>query len=419
MVAALLTLAAACGGRSNSSSSSGSSGSTASSPGITDTEVKLGGSYPFSGPASAYGAIGKTLEGYFKYVNDQGGVKMGDGKTRKITFTTYDDAYTPANAVANAKRLVEQDQVFALFNTLGTANNTAIMDYANQQKVPQLYVATGAGTFGVNPTAHPFTTGWQLAYPTEAAIYGQYLKDSKPDAKVAVLYQNDDYGKDYLNAFKKAIQGTQIKIVSEQSYETTDPTVDSQVTNLAQTGADVFFNVTTPKFAAQAIKKAGELGWKPLQLLNSVSASITAVLKPAGFENAQNIVSATYIKDPTDPQWDNDAAMKKYKELLPKYASGVDPANSFGVYGFAVGETMVKALEATKKPTRDALMQAVRSMKGVEIGLLLPGVKVTMDGTKDGYPVESGQIVAFKTDRFVLQGKLIDTYEGKSGTLGA
>lgn len=417
LLTAIALLGAACGRGDDDDDSataggdSGDSEDVAAAPGITDTEVTLGGIYPLSGPASAYGVIAEAVQGCLKEVNANGGVEMGDGKTRTIEFKTEDDAYAPDRAVAAARKLVEQEKVFALFNTLGTPSNTAIWDYTNQQEIPQIFVATGAGKWGADVAAHPWTVGWQLAYPTEAAIYGQWMQENHPQAKVAVLFQNDDYGKDYVEAFKQAIEGSEITIVKEESYEVSDPTVDSQVTNLAATKADVFFNVTTPKFAAQAIKKAGELGWEPVQLLNSVSASITSVIEPAGPQYAQNIVSATYIKDPSDPQWDDDEAMNEYKELIAKNTK-VDPLNSFGVFGFAVCETLVKVLENTEAPTREALMDAVRNMDGIEIGLLLPGITLTTSDD-DGYPVETGQVTRFEGDRFVLEGDPI-SFEGKT-----
>lgn len=417
LIAAMALLLAACGGRDDTTTapSDDDTEDTTPSPGITDTEIKFGGSYPFSGPASAYGTIGKAADAYFKYVNEElGGVKMGDGKTRKIVFTSLDDGYAPPRAVENAKRFMEQDKVFGLFNTLGTANNVAIWDETNRQEVPQVFVATGASAFGADVEAHPFTTGWQPAYSTESAVYAQYLKEKKPNAKVGILQQNDDYGKDYVEAFKKAIEGTKVSIVATETYEVADPTVDSQVTNLSKSGADTFFNVSTPKFAAQAIKKVAETGWKPLHLLNSVSASPVAVIKPAGPQNAVGIVTATYIKDAADPQWANDAGMKQYLALAAKYAGGqFNPLDSFGVYGFAVGETLVKALEKTEKPTRAAFMKAIRSLDDVEISLLLPGVTLNMDGADDGFPIESMQIAEWTGDRFELKGKVV-SFEGKT-----
>ena len=420
---ALALLLAACGGGGRddggdaASSGTGSSGDTAASvepsPGITDTEVRLGTSTVLSGPASAYASISRSTEAYFRYVNDElGGVKMGDGKTRKISFTVLDDGYEPARAVENARRLVEQEKVFATFQTLGTPPNSATWDYYNQQEMPNLFVATGAGMWGADPEEHPWTIGWQLAYPTESAIYAEFLKREKPDAKVAVLYANDDFGKDVLGGFKRAIEGSDVTIVAEQPYATTDPTVDAQVQNLSTTGADVFFNVTTPKFAAQAIKKMGEIGWKPqFNLLHSVSNSKASVLTPAGLNYSTGIYSVSYLKDPSDPQWANDAGMNDYRARIAKHGAGLDPNNPFHVYGFSIGETMVKTLENTDAPTREALMESVRNLDH-ENSLLLPGARVKT-GEGDGFPVEGGQLQRFNGDRWELQGDVID-YEGKT-----
>ncbi len=282
------------------------SGGAAADPGITDSEIKLGGSYPFSGPASAYRSIADGAKAHFEFVNSKGGV---DG--RKINFQTLDDAYEPPKAVQNARRLIQQEQVFALFNTLGTPNNLAIWDYVNQQKVPQAYVATGASAWGADIEAHPWTIGWQPNYVTEAGIYANYLKDTKPKAKVAVLYQNDGFGKDLLGGFEAAIEGSDVSVVAKESYEVTDPTISSQIKKLAGSGADTFLNITTPKFSAQAIAGIAKSDWKPLHILNNVGASKALVLKPVGLENAKGIVSTQYFKDPEDPQWADDAAMKR------------------------------------------------------------------------------------------------------------
>ena len=406
LCAAGLLLAACGGGRSEGAGGGG--GQT--SPGITDTEVKLGGSYPLSGPASAYATISKAVQACFKKANEQGGVKMGDGKTRKVTFTVYDDGYQPSRMVENARRLVEQDQVFALFNTLGTPTNSAIFDYMNQQKVPHLFVATGASKWGADIQAKPWTSGWQPTYSTEAAIYAAYLKQENPDATVAVLYQNDDYGKDYLNGFKTAIEGSDIKIVAEKSYQVSDPSVDSQVVNLAQSKADVFFNITTPKFAAQAIKKKAEIGWDALQLLNNVSASIESVLKPAGLDASKGAITAAYLKEPSDPQWKDDPGMQQYLADAKKYGD-FNPLDPFGVTGFATCDTMIKVLQDTKQPTREALMDAVRNMD-YENPLLLPGIQIKTS-PDDGYPIESEQLQRFDGEAWQLFGDII-RYEGKT-----
>jgi branched-chain amino acid transport system substrate-binding protein len=397
---AVALLASACGRSDDEGGGGGGGGGGGSDPGITDKEIKLGGSYPFSGPASAYRAIADGAKAQFAYVNSQGGV---DG--RKITFKTLDDAYEPPKAVANARRLIEQEQVFALFNTLGTPNNLAIWDYVNQQKVPHVFVATGASNWGADVASHPYTTGWQPNYVTEAKIYADYLKDNKENAKVAVLYQNDGFGKDLLGGFEQAVQGSGIRVVAKESYEVTDPTVASQVKKLAGSGADTFLNITTPKFSAQAIATIAKSDWKPLHILNNVGASKTLVLKPAGLDNAKGIISTAYFKDPEDPQWASDEAMQEYKAALRKYKPRADPNEPFHVYGWAAASTMAEALKQMKQPTRQALMDAVRGLN-LEIPILLPGNRV-QTGSGDGYPIEAMQIERFDGKSWQLQGDLI------------
>ena len=268
-------------------------------PGASDTEIKIGNINPYSGPASAYGTIGRTFDAFFKKINAQGGING-----RKITFISYDDGYSPPKTVEQARKLVESDEVLLIFQSLGTAHNTAIQRYLNGKKVPQLFVATGATKFG-DPQNYPWTMGWQPNYQSEARIYAKYLLQNHPNGKIGVLYQNDDYGKDLIKGLKDGLAG-KMQIVSEQPYETTDPTINSQVISLQGSGADVFFNVATPKFAAQAIRKVAELGWKPVHILNNVSNSVGGVLQPAGFENAKGVLSTQYYKDPTDTTWKND-----------------------------------------------------------------------------------------------------------------
>jgi branched-chain amino acid transport system substrate-binding protein len=398
VAAALALLVAGCG---RGGGTSGGGGQGAGDPGITVTSIKLGGSYPFSGPASAYGTIGKGAQAYFKYINDQGGVNG-----RKIEFVTYDDGYEPQRALTNAKKLVEQDRVFALFNTLGTANNLAIWDYANQQKVPQVFVATGASNWGKDIAGHPYTIGWQPNYVTEAKVYATYLKQNKPSAKVAVLYQNDAYGKDLLGGFETGIAGSGIKIVARQSYEATDPSVASQVKQLAGSGADVFLDITTPKFGAQAIATVAQTTWKPLHILNNVAASKAQVLAPVGLKNAQGIISTAYFKDPEDPQWAQDQAMMTYKTNLAKYQPGANPNDPFNAYGWTAASTMVDALKQMGQPTRAALMEAVRHLD-LEVPMLLPGIRVKTDGTNDGYPIEAMQVIRFQGETFHLVGSVI------------
>jgi len=397
-VVLLALLVGACG---REEGGGGGGGGGAADPGITDTEIKLGGSYPFSGPASAYRLIADGAKAHFEFVNAKGGVGG-----RKIAFQTLDDAYEPPKAVQNARRLIEQEQVFALFNTLGTPNNLAIWDYTNQRKVPQVFVATGASAWGADIQGHPWTIGWQPNYVTEAKIYADYLKEEKPDAKVAALYQNDGFGKDLLGGFEGALEGSDIQLVAKESYEVTDPTISSQMRELASSGADTFINITTPKFSAQAIAAITKSDWKPLHILNNVGASKTLVLTPVGLENAKGIISTQYYKDPEDPQWADDAAMTEYKENLKKYAPRADPNEPFHTFGWAVASTMVKALEGMKEPTRQSLMDSIRNLD-TEIPLLLPGVKV-QTSPEDGYPIEAMQIMEFNGKNWELQGDVVE-----------
>jgi branched-chain amino acid transport system substrate-binding protein len=400
LLAVLALLATACG--RGSTGGSGGSGTSGSDPGITATSIKLGGSYPFSGPASAYGTIGVSAKAYFDWLNAKGGING-----RKVEFTTMDDGYEPARQLQNDKQLVEQNKVFALFNTLGTANNLAAWDYLNQNKVPQVFVATGASEFGADPSKHPWTIGWQPDYVSEARVYAEYLKKNKPNAKVAALYQNDAFGKDLLDGFKSAVQGSGISVTAAESYEVTDPTVDSQVSKLATSKADVFLDITTPKFGAQAIHRLTEVNWKPLHILNNVAASKTLVLKPAGLAASKGIVSVSYFKDPEDPRWASDPAMVEYKTGLKQYAPKADVNEPFNVYGWAVANTMAEALKQMKSPTRQALMDTIRNMN-MNIPLLLPGVSVQTSPT-DGYPIQDMQIMQFDGDRWQLLGNVIQT----------
>ncbi|MGP4026018.1 ABC transporter substrate-binding protein [Actinomadura sp. 3N407] len=399
------TTAAACGGRDD-----GDGGGTASgacegqqTTGITDSTLKLGGIYPLSGPASAYGAIPKGIQAYFDYVNaEKGGI---DGRT--VEFVVRDDGYQPPKAVEEARRLVEQEQVFALFQTLGTPSTTATWDYTNQRKVPQIFVATGASKWGADDK-HPWTIGWQPNYVSEARVYAQHLKQEKPEAKVAILFQNDDFGKDLLGGFKKAIEGSKIKIVQEKSYEVTDPSVEPQMRDLAGSGADVFLNITTPKFGSQALAADAKItDWNPLHILNNVAASVT-VLKPVGFENVQGVVSSTYYKDPIDPQWADDAEMKLYKAKMKQYEPNADPAVPYHAFGWAVASSFHKTMEAAKCKTREGLRDSMRSLNNVEVPMLLPGVTL-QTGADDGFPIESMQMMEFEGERWNLTGEVIDT----------
>jgi branched-chain amino acid transport system substrate-binding protein len=372
-------------------------------PGASDTEIKIGNINPYSGPASAYGLIGKTIAAYFNKVNAEGGVNG-----RKINFISYDDGYSPPKAVEQARKLVESDEVLLIFQSLGTPSNSAIQKYMNAKKVPQLFVATGATKWG-DPKNFPWTMGWQPNYQSEARIYAKYLLEKYPNGKIGILYQNDDYGKDYVKGLKDGL-GDKAKtmIVSEQPYETSDPTVDSQVINLKASGADVFFNVTTPKFAAQAIRKAAEIGWKPLHLLNNVSNSVGSVLKPAGLENAKDVISTSYYKDPTDPTWKDDASFKRWENFMAKYFPEGDKSSSFTVYGMAVAETLVQVLKQSgDNLTRENVMKQAANLKDVEVDMLLPGIKVNTSVT-DFFPIEQMQLMRFNGQRWDLFGPVLN-----------
>ena len=371
-------------------------------PGASDTEIKVGNINPYSGPASAYGQIGKTIAAYFKMVNAEGGVNG-----RKINFISYDDGYSPPTAVEQARKLVESDQVLLVFQSLGTPSNTAIQKYMNAKKVPQLFVATGATKWG-DPKHFPWTMGWQPTYQAEGHIYAKYLLAKYPNAKIGILYQNDDYGKDYVKGLKDGLGARAAKmIISEQPYETTDPTVDSQIVNLKASGADVFFNVTTPKFAAQAIKKAAEIGWHPVHLLNNVSQSIGAVLRPAGLENAKGILSTYYLKDVTDPQWKDDAGYKGWLAFMDKYFPEGDKTSSFPVYGYTVAQTLVQVLkQCGDNLTRENVMKQAANLKNLNLPLLLPGITINTSAT-DFYPIEQMQMQQFNGTDWRAVGEIM------------
>ena len=370
--------------------------------GASDTEIKIGNTNPYSGPASAYGTIGKTIDAYFKKVNAEGGIKG-----RKVTFISYDDGYSPPKAVEQVRKLVESDEVLLVFQPLGTPSNTAIQKYMNSKKVPQLFVATGATKWG-DPKGNPWTMGWQPTYQAEGQIYAKYVMKNHPNAKIAILFQNDDYGKDYVKGLKDGL-GDKAKtmIVSELPYEPADPTVNSQIVSLKNSGADVFFNVTTPKFAAQAIKKAHEIGWKPLHLLNNVSQSVGSVLKPAGLEASKEILSTGYLKDPTDSTWDNDAGKKEWVAFMDKYYPDGDKTSSFTVYGYTVAQTLHETLkQAGDNLTRENVMKQAASLKNVTHPMLLPGITINTS-EKDFYPIEQMQMQKFNGERWELFGPII------------
>jgi branched-chain amino acid transport system substrate-binding protein len=388
-------------------SSSGAFAQKAYGPGATDTEIKIGNIMPYSGPASSYGVIGKTEAAFFKKINDAGGING-----RKVNFISYDDGYSPPKTVEQARKLVESDEVLFIFNSLGTPPNSAIHKYMNAKKVPQLFVATGATKWN-DPKNYPWTMGWQPSYQSEARIYAKYLLKEKPNGKIAVLYQNDDYGKDYLKGLKDGLGAKAASmIIAEESYETTEPTIDDHIVKLKASGADVFFDIATPKFAAQAIKKASEIGWKPLHFLNNVSASVGAVIKPAGYQNAQDIISAAYLKDPSDPQWANDAGMKEFMTFMEKDFPDGNKLDASTVVGFAVTQTLMQVLkQCGDNLTRENVMKQAASLKDFRVGMLLPGIKINTSAT-DFAPISSLQLQRFKGEKWVLFGDVIDADVG-------
>ena len=375
--------------------------------GATDTEIKIGNIMPYSGPASAYGIIGRTEAAYFKKVNDEGGING-----RKINFISYDDAYSPPKTVEQARKLVESDEVLLVFNSLGTPPNSAIQKYMNSKKVPQLFVATGATKWN-DPKDFPWTMGWQPNYQSETQIYAKYILKEMPNAKIAVLFQNDDYGKDYLKGLKDGLGAkAATMIVAEESYETSEPTIDNHIVKLKATGADVFVNITTPKFAAQAIKKNAEIGWKPTHFLNNVSASVGSVIKPAGFENAQGIISAAYLKDTTDTQWANDAGMKGFLDFMAKYFPEGDKTDGGTIVGYGVAQTLVQVLKNCGDDlTRANVMKQAASLKDFRTEVLLPGIKINTSAT-DFAPISSLQLQRFKGERWDLFGDVISADVG-------
>jgi len=370
--------------------------------GASDTEIKIGNIMPYSGPASAYGVIGKTEAAYFNKINAEGGING-----RKINFITYDDGYSPPKAVEQARKLVESDEVLVVFNPLGTPSNSAIEKYMNSKKVPQLFVATGATKWN-EPKEFPWTMGWQPSYQSEARIYAKYLLKEKPDAKIAAFYQNDDFGKDYLKGLKDGLGAKAASmIIAEEGYETSEPSIDNHIVKLKASGADVFISITTPKFAAQAIKKLAEMNWTPLHIVSNVSASVGGVIKPAGFENAQGILSAAYAKDGADAQWNNDPGMKKFYEFLAKYDADANKLDGSVVYGYGAAQTMVKVLEMCgDNLTHENVMKQAASLKNFTPDTLLPGVTINTSAT-DFAPIKQLQMMRFKGEKWELFGDII------------
>jgi branched-chain amino acid transport system substrate-binding protein len=388
-------------------SSSGALAQKKYDTGATDTEIKIGNIMPYSGPASAYGIIGRTEAAYFKKVNDAGGING-----RKINFVSYDDGYSPPKAVEQARKLVESDEVLLVFNSLGTPSNSAIQKYMNAKKVPQLFVATGATKWN-DPKEFPWTMGWQPNYQSETQIYAKYLLKNKPDARIAVLFQNDDYGKDYLKGLKDGLGPKAASmIVAEESFETSEPTIDSHIVKLKSTNADVFIDIATPKFAAQAIKKVAEVGWKPLHFLNNVAASVGSVIRPAGFENAQDIISANYLKDASDKQWDNDAGMKEFYAFMAKDFPEGDKLDNGTVVAYGVAQTLVQVLKQCGDDlTRANVMKQAASLKDFRTEVLLPGIRINT-GPDDFAPISQLQLMRFKGDKWELFGDVISADVG-------
>jgi ABC-type branched-subunit amino acid transport system substrate-binding protein len=377
-------------------------------PGASDTEIKIGQTMPFSGPASAYATIGKAEAAYFRMINDQGGING-----RKINLIAYDDGYNPAKTVEQTRKLVESDGVLLIFQSLGTAQNAAVQKYLNDHKVPQLFVATGVTRFS-DPVNFPWTMSFNPNYQTEGRIYGRYILANHPDAKIGILYQNDDFGKDYVIGLKQ-ILGAKAgsMIVAEASYEPADPTVDSQIVRLKTVGADIFYNVSTPKFAAQAIRKIAELDWKPVHILSIVSSSVGGVLKPAGLDASQGIISVNYGKDPGDPTWDNDPGMKKWRAFMDKYYPEGDKNSSFNTYGYGTAQVLAMVLlNCGDNLTRENVMKQATSLKNVQFDLSLPGMVINTSPTD--YRVNKQlQMMRFKGERWEGFGPIItDDYSG-------
>jgi branched-chain amino acid transport system substrate-binding protein len=371
-------------------------------PGVSDTEIKIGNTMPYSGPASSYGTIGKVEEAYFNKINAEGGVNG-----RKVRFLTQDDGYAPPKVVEQTRMLVEQEEVAFLFNQLGTPTNSAIHKYVNAKKVPHLFLATGATKWG-DPKGFPWTMGWQPNYQTEGKLFAKYVLTNLPQGKIAILSQNDDYGKDYVHGLKAGL-GDKAKamIVKEVTYEVTDPTIDSQITDLKASGADIFYNVTIPKFAAQAIRKVHDIGWQPTHLLNGVSVSVASVMKPAGLEKGKDIISLAYLKDPTDPQWKNDKGYQDWLAFMTQWMPAGNLEDAYNVYGYSVAQTLVHVLKQCGNDlSRENIIKQAASIKNLELPMLLPGIKVNTSAT-DFFPIEQMQLQRFDGTQWQLFGEVL------------
>ena len=375
--------------------------------GATDTEIKIGNIMPYSGPASAYGLVGRTEAAYFRKINAEGGIKG-----RKINFISYDDAYSPPKAVEQARKLVESDEVLLIFSSLGTPSNTAIQKYMNAKKVPQLFVTTGASKWN-DPQNFPWTMGWSPNYQNEARIYARYILKERPGARIAVLYQNDDYGKDYLKGLRDGLGDKAASmIVAEDAYEVAEPTIDSHVVKMKSLNADVFVDITTPKFAAQAIRKAAEIGWKPLHFLNNVSTSIGSVIKPAGVENAQGIISVAYLMDAVDPQWKDDPGMKTFDDFLARDFPEGNRADNQIMLGYNIAQTLVQVLKQCGDDlTRENVMKQAANLKDFRTTNLLPGITINTSPI-DFAPIKQVQLRRFEGERWELFGPTLSSEIG-------
>jgi branched-chain amino acid transport system substrate-binding protein len=371
-------------------------------PGVTDTEIKIGQTMPYSGPASAYGVIGRAETAYFKMINEQGGLNG-----RKINLISLDDAYSPPKTVEQTRRLVEQEQVAFIFNSLGTPCNAAIRQYLNDNKVPQLFVATGAAIFA-DPQHFPWTIGWQPNYVTEAKIFAKHVLKTKPDAKIAIIYQNDGFGKEYLAGLKEGLGADKAgMVIKEASYETSEPTVDSQILTLQGSGADVLFIAATPKFAAQAIRKTFDVGWTPTRYMTDVSQSIASVMKPAGLEKSKGVITGVYGKDPTDARWKDDAGFKEYSAFIEKYMTPKDLIDANAVYGFGLGATMMQVLKQCGNDlSRDNVMKQAANLKDLELPMLLPGI--TLNTSPDNFsPIRQEALASFNGESWEQFGEVL------------
>ena len=371
-------------------------------PGVSDAEIKIGNIMPYSGPASSYGTIGKAQAAYFRKINDEGGVNG-----RKINFITYDDAYSPPKAIEQARKLVESDEVLLIFQSLGTPSNSAIQKYMNSRKVPQLFVGSGATKFG-DPKNFPWTMGWQPTYQSEGRVLARYILEKFPNSKIAVFWQNDDAGKDQVKGVRDGLGDKAKMIIADASYEVSDPTIDSQIVTLKNSGADTFISLAAPKAAAQAIKKVAELGWKPNYFISSTATSVGTVMKPAGLENAKGLISAAYIKDPTDPAWKDDPATKTWIAFMDKYFPDGDKLNSSNVYGYVAAQTMVQILKQCGNDlTRDNIMKQAANIKDFSPDMLIPGIKM-YTGPNDFYPIEQMRLMRFDGEAWNLFGEIVE-----------